>query len=220
MARGKRGALKSKCTKVCHRVGCANTSCTFAHKPTDMNVRAFKKIECTNETKCKGDNCIYYHTAEEKDFAEKLRSDPNGDQMIMFFMFYGALEAMGQVRLPKEQTFRFHMLHARTNGTLQVSHVARTNGTLLTPQDISLLQTIPDVICWADDWPDAQRIMLQTPQPNGTTLSEEELVEKVQRLSADPIPISAGSWQGPDTVDTAWDGNLKDAQPYEYHKDY
>ncbi len=41
--------------------------------------------------------------------------------------------------------------------------------------------------------------------------SEEELVEKLQSESADPIPLSAGSWQGMSAgVPTACDGNLKD----------
>lgn len=55
-----------------------------------MNPRAFKTIECTNESKCKGEHCIYYHTAEEKEVAEQLRKDPDGEKWIMKFMFYGA----------------------------------------------------------------------------------------------------------------------------------
>ena len=52
----------------------------------------------------------------------------------------------------------------------------------------------------------AQKII--TEQANN---SEEELVEKLQSESADPIPLSAGSWQGMSAgVPTAWDGNLKD----------
>ena len=42
--------------------------------------------------------------------------------------------------------------------------------------------------------------------------SEEELVERLQSESADPIPLAAGSWQGMNDggVPTAWEGNLKD----------
>ena len=53
----------------------------------------------------------------------------------------------------------------------------------------------------------AQRIITEQ-QAND---AEEELVEKLQSETADPIPLSAGSWQGISAaVPTAWDGNLKD----------